>query len=69
MAELHDQFEAAGGTTAFYSRVDSGVVAGAGLPAGLKRLAVRDVNSGEATELTAGLVVNAAGLHAQVWRG
>lgn len=68
MAELHRQFEAAGGTTAFYSRVEGGAV---GSPGPL-RLAVRDVNSGEAVELTAGLVVNAAGLHAQVrcgaWR-
>ncbi|PRW58233.1 FAD-dependent oxidoreductase [Chlorella sorokiniana] len=60
MAELHRQFEEAGGTTAFYSRVVGGAVAGP-----LKRVRVQDANSGEETELTAGMVVNAAGLHAQ----
>lgn len=61
MAELHRQFEEAGGTTALHSRVQGGSVA-----APLKRLRVRDANSAEEVELTAGAVVNAAGLHAQV---
>lgn len=62
MAELHRQFEEAGGTTAFHSRAEGGNVGGP-VP---HRLLVRDVHSGEATELAAGLVVNATGLHAQV---
>lgn len=109
MAELHRQFEEAGGTTAFYSRVVGGAMAGP-----LKRLVreswqavgqggqacrtcclapselllclaiaalqctaitssakphaqrVQDANSSEEIELSASMVVNAAGLHAQV---
>lgn len=60
MAELHRQFEEAGGTTAFHARVLRGSVGG---PA--KRLRVQDAGSGEEMELTVAAVVNAAGLHAQ----
>ncbi|KAL4859424.1 L-2-hydroxyglutarate dehydrogenase [Chlorella vulgaris] len=60
MAELHRQFEAAGGTTALHSRVEGGSV---GAP--LQRLCVRDANSGDQVELCVSAVVNAAGLHAQ----
>lgn len=67
MTELHRQFEEAGGTTALYSRVEGGAVAST--PGGLTRLIVRDANSGEGMELTAKLVVNAAGLYAQVGGG
>jgi hypothetical protein len=61
MAELHRQFEAAGGTTALHSRVEGGSV---GAP--LQRLCVRDANSGDQVDLCVSAVVNAAGLHAQV---
>ena len=61
MAELHRQFEEAGGSTAFYSRVEHGSVGGA-----VQRLSMRDVHSGEGVELSTAAVVNAAGLHAQV---
>lgn len=61
MAELHRQFEEAGGTTAFHARVLCGSVGGP-----VKRLRVRDAGSGEEVELSVAAVVNAAGLHAQV---
>jgi L-2-hydroxyglutarate oxidase LhgO len=48
---------------AFHSRVVQGDVRGVG--GGIKHLAVRDVNGGGNTRITAGAVVNAAGLHAQ----
>lgn len=57
MAELHRQFEAAGGTTALHSRVEGGSVGGSAA-----RLHVRDAGSGETVELAAGAVVNAAGV-------
>ncbi|KAL4431018.1 hypothetical protein ABPG75_006274 [Micractinium tetrahymenae] len=60
MAELHRQFEEAGGTTAFHARVEGGSVGGP-----VKRLRVRDAGSGEEVELATAAVVNAAGLHAQ----
>ncbi|KAL4426847.1 hypothetical protein ABPG77_006633 [Micractinium sp. CCAP 211/92] len=60
MAELHRQFEEAGGTTAFHARVLRGSVGGP-----VKRLLVRDASSGEEVELATAAVVNAAGLHAQ----
>lgn len=60
MAELHRQFEEAGGTTAFHARVLRGSVGGP-----VKRLLVQDASSGEEVELATAAVVNAAGLHAQ----
>ena len=61
MVELQRQLEEAGGTLATRSRVVAGSVGGGGL----KRLVVEDVGSGGQTAVTARLVVNAAGLHAQ----
>jgi hypothetical protein len=64
MAELHRQFEEAGGTTALHSRVVGGSVANP-----VKELMVQDVQSGQEVQLAARWVVNTAGLHAQVGGG
>lgn len=62
MVELQRQLEEAGGTVALHSRV----VGGAAKPRQSLQLRVRDEGSGEELELAPQLVVNSAGLYAQV---
>lgn len=64
MASLLDDFESAGGTVAFNSKVERGIV-GEKNKNGRCTTVVRDVGGGELISITSRFVVNAAGLHAQ----
>jgi len=64
MAALLEDFESSGGTVAFNSKVQGGIV-GKKNKNGICTSLVRDVGGGEVTSITSRCVVNAAGLHAQ----
>jgi L-2-hydroxyglutarate oxidase LhgO len=69
MAALLHDFESAGGTAVFNSKVEGGIVGEKSIVNGKSSskctVQVRDISSGEITPITSRFLVNAAGLHAQ----
>jgi 2-hydroxyglutarate dehydrogenase len=69
MAALLEDFESAGGTVAFNSKVESGIVGENSTENGKCTskctVVVKDVGSGEVISITSRYLINSAGLHAQ----